>query len=470
MEYDLDVDGKEALVTIKDGELIIRQKQDYSVVTYELDDVIGCDEVSTGWVFKTEVTRLWVIEPGPSNTLLKLSKTISGDQRKRFQQEVAEKTKETRRPKRVLLMINPIGGNGTARKDFANTVDPVFKLAGISMDIIFSERSGQMVDVAKTYDFSKTDGVVLLGGDGSYHEVVNVLMKKRQEELGLDMNDPNATLSPLNIPIAMIPTGTGNGVAENSTGSKDVLTAALHVVKGKIASSHLLALYSSGRLLGFGGTASTYGFMTDLLYYSDRKFRWLGRSRYLFVPVWLLFCQSQTNRVFNAKVTYYTTVSERQNSEKNETEVYVGERKLSGYSSYTSETVVYNRTLWNLMTLNGDVIKDGQIVFDLPRMLVPKPSLTSTFIFFDTVTIGSVLRFFKHVAKRTPSDVQDSEMVAMNVRGLTVDLMDSIDGGDSEVAMLRRLIQLDGEMYQLESPSFQLWYKEDVVQVFSSYL
>ena len=54
------------------------------------------------------------------------------------------------------------------------------------------------------------------------------------------------------------------------------------------------------------------------------------------------------------------------------------------------------------MTLNGDVIKDGQIVFDVPRMLVPKPSLTSTFIFFDTVTVGAVLRFFKHVAKRTP--------------------------------------------------------------------
>ena len=48
-------------------------------------------------------------------------------------------------------------------------------------------------------------------------------------------------------------------------------------------------------------------------------------------------------------------------------------------------------------------------------------------------------------------------MVALNVRGLTVDLMDSIDRGDSEVAMLRRLIQLDGEMYQLESRSFQLW-------------
>lgn len=72
---------------------ILSSVQIFIAVTYGLDDVIGCDEMSTGWVFKTEVTRLWVIEPGPSNTLLKLSKTISGDQRKRFQQEVAEKTK-----------------------------------------------------------------------------------------------------------------------------------------------------------------------------------------------------------------------------------------------------------------------------------------------------------------------------------------------------------------------------------------
>lgn len=49
--------------------------------------------------------------------------------------------------------------------------------------------------------------VVLLGGDGSYHEVVNVLMRKKQEEHGIDVDDPNSPLSPLNMPIAMIPTG-----------------------------------------------------------------------------------------------------------------------------------------------------------------------------------------------------------------------------------------------------------------------
>lgn len=55
------------------------------------------------------------------------------------------------------------------------------------------------------------------------------------------------------------------------------------------------------------------------------------------------------------------------------------------------------------MTLNGNVIFDGQVVFNVPRMFVPKPSMFSSFIFYDTVSVGSVFKFFKHVSKRTPA-------------------------------------------------------------------
>lgn len=55
------------------------------------------------------------------------------------------------------------------------------------------------------------------------------------------------------------------------------------------------------------------------------------------------------------------------------------------------------------MTLNGNVIFDGQVVFDVPRMFVPKPSLFCSFIFYDTVSVRSVFKFFKHVSKRTPA-------------------------------------------------------------------
>jgi diacylglycerol kinase family enzyme len=47
----------------------------------------------------------------------------------------------------------------------------------------------------------------MLGGDGTYHEVINVLIKKKQEEEGVDINDPNAALCTLNIPFGLIPTG-----------------------------------------------------------------------------------------------------------------------------------------------------------------------------------------------------------------------------------------------------------------------
>lgn len=186
--------------------------------------------------------------------------------------------------------------------------------------------------------------------------------------------------------------------------------------------------------------------------------------------MWMFLCKSLTHRVFNANVTYYTSVNERRNSDTNEAEVYVGERKLSGYSSYTTDTVVFNRTLWNMMTLNGNVIFDGQVVFDVPRMFVPKPSMFSSFIFYDTVSVGSVFKFFKHVSKRTPADILNTEMEVVSARGLEVELVDGIEEENQDLRELRRLVQLDGEMYSLETPSFQLWYKRDVVQIFTSYL
>lgn len=63
-------------------------------------------------------------------------------------------------------------------------------------------------------------------------------------------------------------------------------------------------------------------------------------------------------------------------------------------------------------------------------------------------------------------DILNTEMEVVSARGLEVELVDGIeevelvDGIEAEnqdLRTLRRLIQLDGEMYSLETPSFQLW-------------
>lgn len=61
---------------------------------------------------------------------------------------------ETKRPKRVLVLINPIGGNGTAMVDFRNIVKPVFSLSGISMDIIGIFKAIDFLNCNETYPMS----------------------------------------------------------------------------------------------------------------------------------------------------------------------------------------------------------------------------------------------------------------------------------------------------------------------------
>ena len=45
-------------------------------------------------------------------------------------------SKELRRPRRLLVFINPIGGNGKATRVFNDQVAPLFDIAGIDTTVI----------------------------------------------------------------------------------------------------------------------------------------------------------------------------------------------------------------------------------------------------------------------------------------------------------------------------------------------
>ncbi|XP_056019347.1 uncharacterized protein LOC125678327 [Ostrea edulis] len=470
MLYNLVVDGVDTKVTINEESLRFETISNVDI-SYRFDDVIGCEEEIMGWFWRTEVTRVWLIEHGSSNTLLKQSRVVSGDQRKRFQHDLTEKIgKETKRPKSMLVMINPKGGNRTATKDFRDIVEPVFRLSGMSMDIIFSKHPGHLIDVTKNYDFTNTDAIILLGGDGTYHEVLNALMRKKQKEQGVDINDPNAALSPLNIPFGLIPTGSASHWSRNCTGSRDVLTTALHVIQGRTVTSPLMAVHNNGKYVGFGCSGVGYGFLPNVLYHGDRNFRWLGRSRYTIVALWVLLFETLAQYHYNAKLTFQTSVTERRNTETNETEIFVADRKLTGYTSYTSDTVIYNRKFLDMLLLNGHSIYNGKVLVDASRMFVPKPTMFSCLLLFDTIQSVSVREFLKHFFGATYMDDLSSVMDVLHARELSVELSENQEDADQDVSMTKRIAQLDGEIYELESPNFQIRYKLDVVRVFSSYL
>lgn len=55
-------------------------------------------------------------------------------------------------------------------------------------------------------------------------------------------------------------------------------------------------------------------------------------------------------------------------------------------------------------------------------------------------------------------EIVKDELEAVTAQRFTVEMTDDLRDEDPEVKMLRRIILLDGEMYELKCSSFQLWY------------
>lgn len=49
-----------------------------------------------------------------------------------------------------------------------------------------------------------------MGGDGTYYECMHVLLRRIQDEAGIDYNNPETSLKSPSIPLCLIPTGNTN--------------------------------------------------------------------------------------------------------------------------------------------------------------------------------------------------------------------------------------------------------------------
>jgi diacylglycerol kinase family enzyme len=67
---------------------------------------------------------------------------------------------EFARPRTLLVFINPIAGRGRAVKTYNDKVAPLFDLAGISAEIILTERRHHAKEVIRRVDLSGFDGLV----------------------------------------------------------------------------------------------------------------------------------------------------------------------------------------------------------------------------------------------------------------------------------------------------------------------
>lgn len=84
-----------------------------------------------------------------------------------------------------MIFVNPFGGKKRALQIYDHRVKPIFQLAGIDPNVVISQRSNQIRDFIMTQSLEHFDGIICIGGDGTFSEVFNGLIFRTIKDLGL---------------------------------------------------------------------------------------------------------------------------------------------------------------------------------------------------------------------------------------------------------------------------------------------
>ncbi|XP_037551991.1 ceramide kinase [Nematolebias whitei] len=186
----------------------------------------------------------------------------------------------TDRPKSLLVYINPYGGKQRGERIYEQKVAPVFRRAGIFTDVIVTERANHARDHLKTEaDLDKYDGVVCVGGDGMFSEILHGLVTRTQTDHNVDQNQTEAELVPCSLRIGIIPAGSTDCVCFATVGTNDPVTSALHIIVGDSQPMDVCSVHHNDVFLRYSVSLLGYGFYGDLQADSERR-RWLGPTRY----------------------------------------------------------------------------------------------------------------------------------------------------------------------------------------------
>ncbi|GFN84603.1 hypothetical protein PoB_001110900 [Plakobranchus ocellatus] len=208
------------------------------------------------------------------------------------------KNPEWQRPKRLLVFVNPYGGKKKARKIFNDKVRPLFELAGIYSEVIITKRQYHARDVVYDYDLKTIDGLVCVGGDGTFSELLNGLLDRTNSEANIEQTFRHKPLSP-SIRIGIIPAGSTDAVVCSMVGINDPITSALQIVLGDSLGLDVTALYKKEEFLKYTLTMSSYGYYGDLLKDSE-SLRWMGPQRYTYSGAKKFFA----NRAYEGEVSF----------------------------------------------------------------------------------------------------------------------------------------------------------------------
>uniref|UniRef100_A0A2P2KQQ6 DAGKc domain-containing protein n=1 Tax=Rhizophora mucronata TaxID=61149 RepID=A0A2P2KQQ6_RHIMU len=280
------------------------------------------------------------------------------------------------RPKNLLVFVNPMSGKGQGCRTW-ETVAPIFSRAKVETKVIVTKRQGQAFDVMASIshrELNSYNGVVAVGGDGFFNEILNGFLLSRHKaplppspshfsqysgsKDSVLVHNPNEKIaetahknedhSPLldsvhtgfGLPIngtedgpcntedqelefsllterlrfGIIPAGSTDAIVMCTTGTRDPLTSALHIVLGKhvrldlaqVVRWKMTATSDTEPCVRYVASFAGYGFYGDVITESE-KYRWIGPRRYDYAGTKVFLM----HRSYEAEVAYVETESEK---------------------------------------------------------------------------------------------------------------------------------------------------------------
>ncbi|KAK3686966.1 sphinganine kinase lcb4 [Vermiconidia calcicola] len=173
----------------------------------------------------------------------------------------------TKRRKRIKVLINPFGGQGYAQKLWTRGVEPIFAAAHCEVEVEKTACRGHAVEIAEKMNVDAYDVIACASGDGLPYEVFNGLARRE-----------NAVRALKKVAVAQIPCGSGNAMSLNLNGTDSPSLAALAIVKGIRIPMDLVAItQGSNKYYSFLSQAVGIIAESDL---GTESLRWMGSFRF----------------------------------------------------------------------------------------------------------------------------------------------------------------------------------------------
>lgn len=179
--------------------------------------------------------------------------------------------KNAKRERSILVIVNPFGGKGKAKKMFMSKCKPILLASNCSIDTAYTKYAMHAVDIAREIDLDKYDTIACASGDGIPYEVINGLYQR-----------PDRAEAFTKLAITQLPCGSGNAMSVSCHWTSNPSYAALCLVKSVEARIDLMccsqpSYYQNFPRLSF--LSQTYGVIAE----SDINtefIRWMGPARF----------------------------------------------------------------------------------------------------------------------------------------------------------------------------------------------